>query len=173
VSKPHRLFFALVPDPGVRREVESVQKSLAVNGRAAKSGQFHATLSFLGMQQAEVIPDILGVASRLSFEPCTLVMDRFGRFKRAGVLWLGASDVPAALRDFQHALVDGLLEAGIGYDRKPWQFHLTLYRKLRMPYPIMAPVEIEWPLTGFSLIESVSVRSGVEYHAIGHWKAGS
>ncbi len=36
----------------------------------------------------------------------------------------------------------------------------------------MDPVAIEWAVTGFDLVESVNVGNGVEYHSIGHWKAG-
>lgn len=171
MKKPHRLFFALVPGPGVRDRIERIQRSLDAGGRPARPHQFHVTLAFLGMQPAELIPEILGVASGLTFEPCRVVMDRLGRFKRAGVLWLGASEPPEELVRFQHALVGALLDAGIGYDRKPWKLHLTLYRKMRTPPPIMDSVAVEWSLNGFSLIESVGVKNGVEYHEIGHWKA--
>ena len=173
MSERHKLFFALVPNHVVRQGLEQAQHSLGVSGRAAKPGQFHATLAFLGMQQADLIPEIHDIASRLSFQPCRVVLDQFGQFRRAGVLWMGASEMPAVLRDFQSALVGALLEAGIGHDRKAWEFHVTLYRKLRKPSSIMDPVAIEWPLNGFDLIESVSVGNGVEYHSIGHWKARS
>ena len=79
--------------------------------------------------------------------------------------------IPAVLQQFQQDLVEGLLEAGVGYDRKPWKFHLTLYRKMRKPPPTIEPVAIRWRLNSFSLVESVSVRRGVEYHRVGHWKA--
>ena len=167
----HRLFFALAPGGGVRRQIEQVQSHLQVTGRAANPRQFHATLAFLGLQPARLIPEIRGIASRLSFEPCTVALNKIGRFSRAGVLWLGASNIPSPLMRFQHSLVDALLEAGIGYDKKAWKLHVTLYRKMRNAPPIMDPVEIEWRLDGFELIESISVRSGVEYHSIGHWKA--
>jgi 2'-5' RNA ligase len=173
VSKAHKLFFALVPDHVVRQKLEQSQQSLGVSGRAAKPGQFHATLAFLGMQQADLIPEIHHIASRLSLEPCRIVLDQFGQFRRAGILWMGASEIPVALQDFQNALVGALLEAGIGHDRKAWKFHVTLYRKLRKPLSIMDPVAIEWSLNSFELIESVSVGNGVEYHSIGHWKAQS
>jgi 2'-5' RNA ligase len=173
MNRGHRLFFALVPDAGVQKGIEQVQNGMRVTGRAAKPHQFHATLAFLGMQQPERVPEIREVASRLSFESCKIVMDSIGCFRRAGVLWLGASRIPDPLMQFQHKLVGALLDAGIGHDRKAWKFHITLYRKLRMPSPIMDPVAIEWCLGGFDLIESVSIRSGVEYHSIGHWQAQS
>lgn len=171
MSKGHRLFFALDPDPNVRQQVAAVQHSLDVAGRAARPHQFHVTLAFLGMQRTELIPEILHVASGLSFEPCRVVMDQLGCFRRAGVLWLGASEIPSPLKEFQSALVGALLDAGIGYDRKPWKFHLTLYRRLRNPPPTLGPVAIEWALSGFELIESVGSKNGVEYHSIARWKA--
>jgi 2'-5' RNA ligase len=171
VSKPHRLFFALWPDDAVRRQATALQQQLDVQGRAARPAQFHVTLAFLGMQETQVIPDILEIASGLSFEPCRVRMDRIGRFRRAGVLWLGAGEIPAELADFQHRLVGALLEAGIGHDRKPWKFHLTLYRKMRKMPAILDPVAIDWRLDGFSLVESIGVKNGVEYQQIGQWDA--
>lgn len=167
----HRLFFALDPGERVRREVTGWQRDLSLEGRAVPPQNFHVTLAFLGMQESGSIPLISEVASGLRFPHCEVNLDKPGAFRKAGVLWLGTHEVPDALNRFQNDLVSGLLKAGIGYDRKPWVFHLTLYRKLRKHPVIMHPVDIRWPLDGFSLIESVSVRSGVEYHTIGHWKA--
>ncbi len=171
--KNHRLFFALQPDDPVRRLVSAAQGACGADGRAVPAANFHVTLAFLGMQDAAAIPLVCEVAGGLSFEPCEVTLDRFGRFKRAGVLWLGASRVPDSLDVFQHDLVGALLAAGIGYDRKPWKFHLTLYRKMRTMPVTMDPVAIKWRLDGFSLVESVSVNRGVEYHDIASWKASA
>ena len=167
--RKRRLFFALEPDEGVRRAVGRMQRSLGLDARAVPRANFHVTLAFLGMQNPAVIPVVCDVASRLAFPSCDVVLSRLGRFKRAGVLWLGTDSVPAILHQFQQDLVDSLLEAGIGHDRKPWRFHLTLYRKMRKPPPTMDPIAIRWHLNSFSLVESISVRSGVEYHRVGHW----
>jgi len=107
------------------------------------------------------------------FSPCSLVFDRFGIFRRAGVLWMGATIVPAALQKFQQALLDELERADIGYDRKAWEPHLTLYRRLRNRPVIMETVPVTWRLNEFSLIESINVKSGIEYHRQGCWKYGS
>jgi RNA 2',3'-cyclic 3'-phosphodiesterase len=173
LSSRHRLFFALVPDPAVRRQAHQVQRLLGVEGRAVSAPNLHVTLAFLGMQDAAVIPQVSAVAAGLSFEPCRVVLDRLGVFGRGSVLWLGAGTIPAALQGFQQALVAALTAAGIGHDPKPWTLHLTLYRRLRNRPPTLAPVAIEWILTGFDLIESVGAKNGVEYHSIGHWGAGA
>jgi 2'-5' RNA ligase len=170
MNRGRRLFFALVPKPSVGNQIGKLQGDLPVSGRAAKSHQFHATLAFLGLQQQDTLPLIREVASQLNFRPCRIVLDRIGEFRRAGVLWLGASEIPEELEGFQSALVSALLDAGIGHDRKPWKLHVTLYRKMRIKSPIMHPMAIEWTVDGFDLIESVSIGNGVEYHSIGHWE---
>jgi 2'-5' RNA ligase len=168
----HRLFFALDPDDGVRRAVSRVQQDLDLDARRVPPANFHVTLAFLGMQRSEAISQVREVAAQLTFPSCRVTLDRVGWFRRAGVLWLGATHIPDPLRAFQRDLVGALLDAGIGYDRKPWELHLTLYRKLRKASPIMPAVDIEWTLEGFDLFESVSVKRGVEYHSIGHWRGG-
>ena len=169
----HRLFFALEPGGSVREQVSAYQAVLPVSGRAVPAHQFHVTLSFLGMQEELVIEQLRAIASRLAFQPCELALDQPGQFGRAGIFWLGTSNIPDELAAFQHDLVSALLEARIGYDRKPWKFHLTLYRKMRKHSPTMPAVAIRWRLAGFSLIESVGVKNGVEYHPLGRWQAGS
>ena len=173
MTKKHRLFFALEPDEKVRQEIHAVQEQLACNGRKVPEKQFHITLAFLGMQPAEIIPEVSAVASRVPFSPCSLVLDRFGIFRRAGVLWLGTTVIPAALQNFQLALLDELEKADIGYDRKTWKPHITLYRRLRNRPVIMETVPVTWQLNQFSLVESINVKSGVEYCRQGCWKSGS
>lgn len=172
MKKRHRLFFALLPCQSVRDRIAEVQNSLHVKGRKASPHQFHATLAFLGMQDTAAVPAIMEAASRQVLKPCRIMLDRFGTFGRSGVLWLGANQVPNQLIEFQQGLVEALLDAEIGHDRKPWEFHVTLYRKMRKRASIMDAVAIEWAVNGFDLIESVSVGSGVEYHSIRHWDAG-
>jgi len=173
MNKGHRLFFALVPGQAVASRIRILQDSLPVSGRAARPQQFHATLAFLGMQQQEALPMIMEAASSLKFRRCRVVLDRLGQFRHAGVLWLGASAIPDELQAYQRSLVAALLDAGIGHDRKPWKFHITLYRKMRINSPIIQPVAIEWTVTGIDLIESVSVGNGVEYHSVRHWENAS
>lgn len=167
----HRLFFALVPDAAVRRRVCDLQRRLGVEGRAVSPPNLHVTLAFLGMQEAAVIPRVCDIASGLTFPACRVVLDCLGQFGRGRVLWLGTKTVPKPLRDFQQSLVSDLTAAGIGHDPKPWQFHLTLYRRLRKPFPTLSPVAIEWSVRGFDLVESAAAKKGVEYQSIGHWPA--
>ena len=173
MTKKHRLFFALEPDQTVRREICALQNKLAYSGRKVAKEKFHITLAFLGMQPAAIIPQVSAIASRVPFTPCSLILDRLGIFRRAGVLWIGATIIPGALQNFHQALLDELERADIGYDRKAWKPHLTLYRRLRNKPVIMDTVPVTWQLNQFSLIESINVKSGIEYCRQGCWKSGS
>lgn len=173
MTKKHRLFFALEPNQKVRREIHAVQKKLACSGRMIPTERIHITLAFLGQQTPEMIPQLCAIASRLHFEPCTLVLDRLGTFRRVRVLWLGATVIPASLRDFHQTLLSELEKSGIGFDRKAWKPHLTLYRRLRNKTGIMERVAVNWRLNQFSLMESINVQGGVEYCRQGHWQSGS
>ncbi len=167
----HRLFFALVPDSTVQRQIHTVQQQLDCEGRSVQPANLHVTLAFLGMHEAAVIPAVRAVAAGMQFPACRVELDCVGQFGRGRVLWLGARQVPEALNAFQAGLVTALTRAGIGHDPKPWQLHLTLYRRLRKSPPRLDSVSIGWDLRGFDLVESVGARSGVEYHSIGHWPA--
>jgi len=170
MSAGHRLFFALVPDADVRQRVAELQRTIGGGGRAVKADNFHVTLAFLGSQPPAAIPVLQELASRLDFRRCNVTLDTVGSFSRSGVVWLGPGAVPAELQAFRDTLVDALDRAGIRFDRKHWHFHLTLYRRLRKAPPIMQPIAIAWRLHGFSLMESISVDKGVEYHSLGRWE---
>jgi 2'-5' RNA ligase len=171
-----RLFFALVPDPPVLKKIENVQRKLKIEhrieARAVKANQFHVTLAFLGNQPIDQLQTLLDLGSSLHMPACSVRLDRLGRFRRAGVVWLGATTPPAELLAFQARLVAALECAGIAFDRKPWKFHLTLYRDLRTPWVNMDPDTVSWDLNGFSLVESISINRGVEYRQLGRWSAG-
>jgi 2'-5' RNA ligase len=173
MRKSHRLFFASVPNAVVKNEILTVQQHLKGAGRAVRPDQFHVTLAFLGNQPAGGIPQLCEIAAGLRFETCELVLDRVNRFRRSSVLWLGAASIPAVLEEFRQTLIDQLDSAGYTFDRKPWKFHVTLYRRLRKPPDTIGPVAVNWQLNGFDLMDSVSIQSGVKYCSLGHWKGQS
>jgi 2'-5' RNA ligase len=169
MKRTQRLFFALLPGPAVRRSVAHIQRRLDCKARAVSPEQFHITLAFLGNQPQGKVTALKSLAASLDFEPCELQLDRIGTFRRAGVLWLGATTIPPALQAFQRALSDGLEATGIDYDQKQWKPHLTLYRRLRKPHASITFEAVPWRLKGFALVESVGVRNGVRYDNLGRW----
>jgi 2'-5' RNA ligase len=173
----NRLFFALLPDAATRRKIAKVQRKLrdlcGERGRPVKPCNYHVTLAFLGNQRVDCLPRLLAMAAGLDMPPCRVQLNHLGSFPRAGVVWLGANETPTELCAFQARLMSGLEHLQIAYDRKPWQFHLTLYRDLRTAPVKLQPGIVNWRLDGFSLMESINTGCGVEYRQLRQWQAGS
>jgi 2'-5' RNA ligase len=170
MNQTRRLFFALEAGDQLRQAVHTIQQGLGIEGRAVRPEQFHVTLAFLGQQADTLIPDLNKIGDSLSLMPCTIMFDRTGYFSGSRVLWLGASHVPDSLLTFRQSLVDALSESGIAYDQRAWKLHLTLYRRLRKPAGRIENISLSWRLNGFSLMESVNRKNGVEYHRLGYWE---
>ena len=92
-------------------------------------------------------------------------------FDRPGVGWLGCSNLPIPLMDFQHRLSAALEEREFAFDHRQWEFHLTLYRRLRTALPRLSPGPVRWVIDGFVLMQSEPGDSGVHYRVLNRWQA--
>ncbi len=147
----------------------ALQDRLALPARAVPASNFHITLVFLGAVEVQRMPELAGLADRLRFPPCTLVLDRLGAFPRAGVAWLGAAAAPSELLAFQAELAAGLERLGFPADARPWRPHVTLYRKLRNRFEKIPFDAITWPLSGFCLMQSKPGHGAPVYQPIADW----
>jgi RNA 2',3'-cyclic 3'-phosphodiesterase len=171
VAATARLFFALVPDSATRRRILACRRTAGLTGRPVPAARLHVTLAFLGSQPRDRLGELRALAGQMDFPVTRVVLDRIGGFEPAGVAWLGAARLPRRLVAFRTRLVERLADAGFGFDRKPWIFHLTLYRDLRTPPGTMHCDPVIWNVNGFALMESVSGPQGLQYRALGHWPA--
>lgn len=165
-AETRRLFFALWPDEDVRDAIIERRAALdRLNARRVPDRNLHLTLVFLGDRPRELLEDILRAAAPVPGAPFELLLDRFGHFPGAKVVWLGGEAPPAAT-----ALVDSLAGAmesiGLVVERRPWRPHVTLYRKVyrRPRFPDIAPVA--WPVRDFVLVESIA---GKPYRVLRSW----
>lgn len=164
-----RLFFALDPDARTRRAIQARQRALALPGRPIAGPRLHATLVFLGDQPRECIAELCALAATVDFPPHSVRLDRVGTFARAGIAWLGASCLPAALPAFREDLVRALTGAGLDIEPKPWIFHVTLYRNLRKRPRTMHVDPVDWAVSRYVLMESVPEPEGPRYRVRGGW----
>ena len=163
----HRLFFALNPEAGVRQSIVRVQSQIADGkARPVPGERLHATLLFLGNHPEGAINSLIEAASSLECSPATISLDRVGWFPRAGVSWLGASDVPTGLHRLQADLALAVRAVDIEFDGRPWRFHLTLYRKMRKPPATISFEPIRWTIDGFELMESITDSGGLRYEVL-------
>lgn len=162
-----RLFIALEIGKAFREALIRTRELLAsagVSGRFSIPEDMHLTLAFIGEWPEDIswcLPEVT--------EPFTLTLDHLGVFPKAKVLWAGIEPSEELARLAQAAR-DNLDAAGIPYDPKPFNPHITIVRK-----PVFsggALPEIELPkaaltVRGACLYQSVREESGVRYRIIG------
>lgn len=161
-----RLFFALWPDNRTRKGIVERRELLGrVSRRQVPDHNLHLTLLFLGDQPAGRAAEFKARASTVRAQGCELVLDRFGWFARAGVVWLGG-EAPDPLRNLVAELKAAMSLLGLDFDDRPFRPHVTLFRKVRRRprFPEIEP--LEWPVREFALIESVA---GQPYRVLRTW----
>lgn len=163
-----RTFVALWPPAeAARRLGEEARLAAAQHGGRPMPGvDLHVTLAFIGELAPEAsAPLAARLRSRLhaACPPtgATIVFDRIDSFRGANVIWLGASAPPGWLQLLADAVRDGLDDAGVPFDRKPFVPHLTVARGARAPAgPIGALAVSGWRVALVRSIEPAAAGAG-------------
>jgi 2'-5' RNA ligase len=173
-QRSRRLFLALWPDGITRKKLADIQKMFGENERLKSArpvavGNLHITMHFLGAVTEDVHTRLEGLLYGVKAEPCTLIIDRWGYFPRAKVLWLGAKAAPAALNDLVEQTQTCIQQCVDGYEQGRFVPHITLFRKARHPMEVDDFHPIEWNIDRFTLVESVTHPEGPEYTVLKEW----
>jgi 2'-5' RNA ligase len=127
-------------------------------------------LAFLGSVDAARQDCFVQAAERVQGTGFTLQLDEAGHFPRPQVVWLGASQMPAALQSLQANLVSELMrQCGFEPEARPFVPHMTLWRKVRR---IRLPENLEpidWSVSRFVLASSRTLPSGAQYSIVQEW----
>lgn len=176
----HRLFFALMPDAGTRRNINHAaalvqQQHPELRARWVKPERFHATLNFLGDFPAvpdEVVEKAMAAANHLHAEPFAWTLDYAASFRgREPPCVLRGSQVPEPLLALWRDLHALLIQAGL-HLRAERQFtpHVTLAYGRHELRGTAQVTPIVWQVDRFVLIHNV-VGQG-NYQILGSWALG-
>ena len=163
-----RLFFALWPDDRVRRALQQAAQTIARpdGARYVPAANLHLTLHFIGNVDRRELPCLKRQARKVRSHGFEVVIDDSGCFSKPKVGWLGCEDIPPALGHLHRELGSRLGECGFEPEKRPFRPHVTVLRKYREAPPQPAFASIHWPVTDFSLVESRSVKNGVQYRVL-------
>jgi len=165
-----RLFFALWPDDAVRKALEALALHRAGDqGKRTRTENLHITLAFLGSVDGRRRGCLEEAADELQGRSFTLSMDTLGWWPRPQVLWVGPTDIPAALLNLVSDLKLACQRCGFEPERRPYQAHLTLARKVRRARLPDSIEPIQWPISSFALVESKTLPTGAEYSVLRTW----
>ncbi|HVO88035.1 MAG TPA: RNA 2',3'-cyclic phosphodiesterase [Casimicrobiaceae bacterium] len=170
-AAPMRLFFALVPPPGIQGRLGELAQAIASDtlGRPVPAHNVHATLAFLGHVDAQRAPGLLMLGGRTAGESFALSLNRVGWFRQARVAWIAPHAVPLQLTHLQADLERLLGSAGFALDPRPFNPHLTLARHCARGIERNAVDAIDWTVEHFALMQSLSTQDGVRYEALATW----
>jgi 2'-5' RNA ligase len=152
-----RLFIALWPTPATRTAVAAAQEALRcpAGTRRVAASDLHLTLAFIGAVEQDQLGRVTQAADMASAR-VELTLDRLDVWK-GGTVVLRPTCVPAPLSDLQGRLVHALQAAGLPFDARPFEPHVTLVRKARGINQTAVP-PVRWRSAGHVLALSAGGR---------------
>ncbi|RDI99885.1 RNA 2',3'-cyclic phosphodiesterase [Dyella solisilvae] len=173
----HRLFFALIPDEAVAKQIETVATGVAASqllrARMVRRSRYHATLHFLGDHhelRQDIVRAAISAGGKVQASPFDLVLDTATAFHgREPPCVLRSSEEPAALQTLWQDLRQALVLAGLGsHISRSFAPHVTFaYSRGGLP-PSTRVEPVAWRVEGFALLHSV-VGAG-EYQLLDAWR---
>jgi len=172
-----RLFYALSLPESLKADLAAFQlraRKAAASASWPDPRNLHLTLAFLGEQDASRLPALMRVAASAAagharFVLRTSLLGGFPRERSARVLWLGL-DAQPSLMALAGDLRRELREAGVAFDEKPFQAHLTLAR-FRTPQEVgrfgEPPAPMAFMVQEVTLFQSVPSAGGVRHVPLG------
>ena len=168
-----RLFYAVVPDAGVRDALAELAREVAreTGGRAARAENLHLTLAFLGNVPQERIADVAGIGAKAAeaAAPFLLTLGALGVFRDAGVAWAGPQTIPAELRRIFDALRASLHDAALPTERRGFNPHVTLARRCRRGLAVTVVAPLDWRVDAIALMASETLPEGARYRELALW----
>jgi 2'-5' RNA ligase len=165
-----RVFFALWPDASARdalhRAARDVQR--ASGGRAMPHENLHQTLVFIGSVAAAELAPLERLAGRISAAPFDLAFGSTGYWRHNRIVWAAPVATPPPLTRLVAMLEQALAQSHCAYDNRPYCAHVTLLRDARAPASL-PPLEFDWPVRDFALIESGRGPRGAGYRVVNRW----
>ena len=170
-DSPQRLFFALLPDEAVRKQLRRLQKDLSqAGGRPVPEENLHLTLLFLGNVEADQVNAVRSIAAGIEGKPFDLTLDTLGGFRQnnARVLWVGPSEPPPELGLLHQSLRRQVRKIGLRVGKGTYRPHVTLVRKAdpweKLPEDLTPG--IRWTACRCALIASELRPSGPRYKVL-------
>lgn len=166
-----RLFFALWPDPALRRRLFRDTRRLVrrSGGRPVAEENLHLTVLFLGSTDAQRRGCFEAAAAALCTPRFTLVVDTVGFWPGARVLWLGSAHPPQPLLTLARSLREACTACGLPPEARAFRPHVTLARKVAQWKGAVAAAPLSWPVGELCLVESITDRAGARYRVVRRW----
>ncbi len=132
-------------------------------GRRTPAAKIHLTLAFLGAAAPE---KALAAAGKVRGRRHEIPIDKAHYWRHTKILWVGPRTTPAALASLVEALQLELVRAEYILERRPYAAHVTLARSAAPPRELAPLPEVEWPVSEFSLVRSLTLSKASVYEIV-------
>jgi 2'-5' RNA ligase len=168
---PMRSFFALKPDVRTCLAIDSWRaQSWPLLQRPVPIANVHLTLAFLGEIDDLQLHGRVAAVDELCFAPIEVELNEVGYWSKSALLWLGPRQVPPALPQLAAKLGELGQSQGQRKDKRRYQPHLTLARRVVEPPPAaLIPPRFPCRFETFALYESQPTRNGRAYRTVASW----
>lgn len=172
-----RLFIAINFSADTRKLLLSLLNELrdkSSHGNFSSPENLHLTLAFLGdcdIKQAAIAKSVL---QTVLFDPITVKINRIGNFKRDnGDIWWAGIHKSESLINLQLDLTDKLIAAGFNLERRKYNPHITLGRKIVTNEQEQSVEPFYETVITIELMKSERINGKLKYTAIAKQFGGS
>ena len=166
-----RLFFAAMPDPGVRALIAAAALPLTPESGARRVPRenYHMTLAFVGNVSASLLPFMLNVGAAQKERAFSLTFDAYEYWPKSGVIVAAARLIPAELHRLWRQLHHELAEHVGTLESERLRPHVTLARKVSQPPVLQAMSAFDWRVRDFCLMRSDTSGVRSAYTVVDTW----
>jgi 2'-5' RNA ligase len=152
-----RLFLALWPDDGMRAALVRCRDAWAWDADASPqpTERLHLTLHFLGAVPRQHLPELTD-GLKVPCKQFTLRLDQ-AQCWPSGVAVLTPMAAPPVLLALHEALRDRIERLGLRVESRSLRPHVTLARHAANSVAPAQASPVDWPVSGYVLVESQSV----------------
>ncbi|MCO7227346.1 RNA 2',3'-cyclic phosphodiesterase [Pleionea sp. CnH1-48] len=166
----HRLFFALDFEPSFKQSLAQWAQSIAYDGRAVDTYNYHLTLQFLGTVNNHQVFDIIDAIGDNKIRSFSLSANKTGYFPRNEILFADIEQGLGSINELASFLQSQLKSIDfIKREKKSFHPHITLFRDAPPPSESFVTTELSTHISDFVLMESINVKSGVHYEVVEAW----
>ncbi|MEO6824198.1 MAG: RNA 2',3'-cyclic phosphodiesterase [Nitrosospira sp.] len=171
-----RVFFAVWPDDTAKKQLavltERLQAESHCGGRKTEPENIHLTLVFVGqvdLVKLEALYQAVNGMSGSAPRAFDIVIEEIRYWKHNRIAYAAIHGVPQELVDLVNALQDVLSASGFPIERRTYNPHITLIRKISCHSLPRLGEPIAWRAREWMLVKSKQTSDGSVYIPIGRW----
>ncbi len=168
-DEKYRLFFALYPPQTTQSALAAFLHANPASGKPVPTANWHMTLLFMGVVDRPTCERLQAVQMPALPTVFSVTLNRCGWWLRSRVGYLAPEPPPKALFRLHQVVYSAAQTSGLSVKCSPYHPHVTLLRRLSLPWKPFQTPSIDWPVTQVHLLRSFLSSHGPLYQSLASW----